>query len=88
MHWLRFGTYTVGSLATSILLGFITGYLLARREKTPEAWYLIGYLGFLFLLLASYTVRYSVFSPAAFATGQVSNCIVFGVVCLSAMRRL
>lgn len=82
MHWLRFGAYSVGSLATTILLGAITGYLLARRGKTPEAWYLTGYLGFLLLLLLSYTIRYSVLSSAALTTGQISNCIAFGVVCL------
>ena len=82
MQWLRLGAYSVGSLATTILLCCITGYLFARRGKTREGWYLTGYLGFLCVLLASYTVRYSVFSPAALATGQISNCIAFGVVCL------
>jgi PAS domain S-box-containing protein len=82
MSWLRLGSLSVGSLTTTILLGVITGYLLALKNKTVDTWYLTGYIAVLFLLLLSYTVRYSVFSPAAVATGQFSNLIVFGVVCL------
>ena len=82
MDWLRLSTYSVGSLTTTILLGAITGYLLSLKGKTRDTWYLTGHLGALFVLLLSYTLRYTVFSPAALATGQMSNLIVFGVVCL------
>jgi len=75
-------TFSVGSLATTVLLGVITGYLLSLKKKPRETWYLTGYIGILFLLLLSYTARYSIFSDRAVATGQVSNLIVFGVVCL------
>ena len=75
-------TYSVGSLSTSILLAVITGYLVCLRHKSRESWYLTGYIGILFVLLLSYTVRYSLFTEMAVATGQVSNLIVFGVVCL------
>ena len=54
-------TYSVGSLATTLLLGVITGYLLALRNKSRENWYLTGYIGILLLLLLSYTIRYSLF---------------------------
>ncbi len=82
MEWLRLGTLSVGSLTTTILLGMITGYLLSLRGKRRDTWCLAGYLGTLFVLLLSYTVRYSLFSPVSLATGQVSNLIVFGLVCL------
>jgi PAS domain S-box-containing protein len=80
--WLRLGSLSVGSLTTSVLLGFVTGYLLTVRRKTPDTWYLAGYIGALLVLLLSYTARYSLFAPASLATGQISNLIVFGVVCL------
>jgi PAS domain S-box-containing protein len=69
-------------LTTTLLLAVITGYLLSLKVKHPDTWYLAGYLGSLFVLLLSYTVRYSVFSSASVLTGQFSNLIVFGVVCL------
>jgi PAS domain S-box-containing protein len=75
-------TYSVGSLATTVLLGVITGYLLSSRHKSRESWYLTGYIGILFVLLLAYTLRYSLFTEASVATGQVANLIVFGVVCL------
>ncbi|MBN1835210.1 MAG: hypothetical protein JW820_05115, partial [Spirochaetales bacterium] len=75
-------TFSVGSLATTVLLGVITAYLLFLKKKPRETWYLSGYVGVLFLLLLSYTARYSLFTHHAVATGQVSNLIVFGVVCL------
>lgn len=82
MNWLRFSTLSIGSLTTTLLLAVITGYLLSLKVKHPDTWYLAGYLGSLFVLLLSYTVRYSVFSCASVLTGQFSNLIVFGVVCL------
>ncbi len=82
MNWLRFSTLSIGSLTTTLLLAVITGYLLSLKAKHPDTWYLAGYLGCLFVLLLSYTVRYSVFSSASLNTGQISNLIVFGVVCL------
>jgi len=82
MSWFRLGSLSVGSLTTTILLSLIVGYLLSRKDKTPDTWYLTGYLGTLLVLLLSYTVRYSVFSTASLATGQISNLIVFGVLCL------
>ena len=82
MSWLRFATLSIGSLTTTLLLAVITGYLLSLKAKHPDTWYLAGYLGCLFVLLLSYTVRYSVFSSASLNTGQFSNLIVFGVVCL------
>lgn len=82
MNWLRFSTLSIGSLTTTLLLAVITGYLLSLKAKRPDTWYLAGYLGCLFVLLLSYTVRYSVFSSASLNTGQISNLIVFGVVCL------
>jgi PAS domain S-box-containing protein len=81
MSWLRLSSLSVGSLTTTILLAVITGYLLSLKNKTGESWYLTGYIAALFVLLLSYTFRYSVFSPAAMASGQVSNLIVFGVLC-------
>jgi len=82
VNWLRFSTLSIGSLTTTLLLAVITGYLLSLKVKHPDTWYLAGYLGSLFVLLLSYTVRYSVFSCASVLTGQFSNLIVFGVVCL------
>jgi PAS domain S-box-containing protein len=82
MSWLRFGTLAVESLSSTILLLVITLYLVSAKGKTAEAWFFTGYLGSLFILLLSYTLRYSIFSPASLATGQISNLIVFGVVCL------
>jgi len=81
MGWLRLGTLAIESLSSTILLFAITLYLLSRKEKSGEALFFTGYLGFLFLLLLSYTVRYAVFSAASMATGQISNLIVFGLVC-------
>jgi PAS domain S-box-containing protein len=82
MSWLRLSTLSIGSLTTTILLGVIAGYMLAQRKKQADAWYLAGYIFALFILLLSYTIRYSVYSPAALATGQMSNLVVFGVVSL------
>ncbi len=82
MSWFRLSSLSVGSMSTTILLGLISGYLLTLRRKTPDTWYLSGYLGVLFVLLLSYAVRYSLFSAAGLYTGQFSNLIVFGVVCL------
>jgi PAS domain S-box-containing protein len=82
VNWLRFSTLSIGSLTTTLLLAVITGYLLSLKVKRPDTWYLAGYLGCLFILLLSYTVRYSVFSSVSINTGQFSNLIVFGVVCL------
>lgn len=83
MNWLRFNTLSIGSLTTTLLLAVITGYLLSLKVKHPDTWHLAGYLGCLFVLLLSYTVRYSVFSSVSVHTGQFSNLIVFGVVCLN-----
>jgi len=82
MSWLRLGNLAISSLTTSILLGVICGYMLAVKKKSPDAWFLTGYIASLFILLLSYTVRYSLFSSAGMATGQFSNLIVFGVICL------
>lgn len=82
MSWLRFGTLAIESLSSTILLLVITLYLVFSQGKTAEAWFFTSYLGSLFILLLSYTIRYSVFSPAGLATGQISNLIMFGVVCL------
>ena len=77
MHWLKLGTLAIESLTAAILLAVITVYLIVLKGKKREAWFLTGYLGVLMILLASYTVRYSLFSPAGFATAQISNLIVF-----------
>jgi PAS domain S-box-containing protein len=82
MDWFRLSSLSIGSLSTTIVLGVITVYLLSLKQKTTDTWYLTGYLGVLFLLLLSYTLRYSLFTPLALNTGQVSNLIVFGVACL------
>jgi len=82
MSWLRLGNLAISSLTTSILLGVICGYLFAVKKKSPDTWFLTGYITSLFILMLSYTIRYSLFSPAGMATGQVSNLIVFGVICL------
>lgn len=82
MSWFRLNAMAVGSLTTTLLLGVITAYLLLAPRKGRETWFLTGYLGALFLLLLSYTLRYSVFSFAALATGQMANLIVFGGACL------
>ncbi|MBT3273083.1 MAG: PAS domain S-box protein, partial [Spirochaetales bacterium] len=82
MTWLRFGTLSVGSLNTTILLGLITAYLLVVKNKPRDTRYLAGYLGILFMLLLSYTVRYSFFTNTGLAVSQTSNAIVFGVACL------
>ncbi len=82
MSWFRLNALAVGSLTTTILLGVTTFYLLSLKHKGRETLYLSGYLGSLFVLLLAYTVRYSVFSAAALATGQVANLIVFGVASL------
>ncbi len=74
--------YSIGNLVTSILLLVITGYLLLLKEKKIETWLIVGYITALALLLLSYVVRYSVVDRRAVATGQVSNLIVFGVLCL------
>ena len=79
MEWFRFNILSVGSLTSTILLGIIFIYLLSLKNKTSDTWYLTGYLCTLFLLLLSYTVRYSVFSNAGLFTGQFSNLIVFGI---------
>ena len=82
MTWLRLSTLSVGSLTTTILLGLITGYLLSLKRKRLVTWYLCGYIGTLFVLLLSYTIRYSLLSPVGLITGQFSNLIMFGVLCL------
>ena len=82
MDGLRFNTLSVESATTTLLLALFTGYLLSLKNKRPDTWYLAGYLGALLILLLSYTVRYSLFSSLAMHTGQFSNLIVFGVVCL------
>ena len=82
MNWLRFGTLAAGSLNTTILLGLITVYLLLTKRKAKDTWFLACYLGVLFILLLSYTIRYSLFSTVGLATAQLSNVIVFGVPCL------
>ncbi len=82
MGWLRLGVLAVGSFATSIMLLVIGAYVAALRGKTRDTWFLLGYLLSLCVLLVSYTARYSLFTPAGLATGQVSNLIVFGIVCL------
>ena len=82
MNWFRLGNLAISSLTTSILLGVICGYMLAVKKKSPDAWFLTGYIASLFILLLSYTLRYSIFSSAGMATGQFSNLIVFGVICL------
>ena len=82
MSWFRLGNLAISSLTTSILFGVMIGYMISVKNKSADAWFLTGYIASLFILMLSYTVRYSVFSPVAFATGQVSNLIVFGVICL------
>lgn len=82
MDWLRLGNLAISSLATTILFGVMFGYMLSVKNKTPDTWFLTGYIASLFILMVSYTVRYSLFTPAAIATGQISNLIVFGVICL------
>ena len=82
MEWLRLGNLSVGSMTTTILLGVIAGYLLGLKKKGRDAWYLTGYITALFVLLLSYTFRYSIFSRAGILTGQFSNLIVFGTACL------
>jgi len=82
MSWLRFGVLAVGSFTTTIMLLAICAYVAALPGKTQDTWYLLGYLASLFVLLLSYTARYSLFTPLGLATGQVSNLIVFGLVCL------
>ncbi len=82
MDWLRLGDLSVGSLTTTVLLALISVYMLTLKEKSSDTWYLTGYIVVLFILLLSYTVRYSVFSCAGRFTGQFSNLIVFGIVCL------
>ena len=82
MGWLRFGVLAVGSFDH---LHHAPGHQRLRRHlrgKTPDAWYMLGYLASLCILLASYAARYSIFSHAGVATGQFSNLIVFGVACL------
>jgi PAS domain S-box-containing protein len=79
---LRLGVLSVGSLATAIMLAAMCAYIAALPGKRRDTWYLLGYLVALALLLLSYAARYSLFTPAAVATGQVSNLIVFGVVSL------
>jgi PAS domain S-box-containing protein len=80
--WLRFNTLSVGSLTTTLLLALITGYLLSLKNKRPDTWYLSGYLAVLMILLLSYTIRYSLYTSMSRHTRQVSNLIIFGVVCL------
>jgi PAS domain S-box-containing protein len=79
VEWFKFNTLSVGSLTSTILLGIMFVYLLSLKNKTKDTWYLTGYLCTLFILLLSYTVRYSVFSHEGLMTGQFSNLIVFGV---------
>ncbi|HUV06083.1 MAG TPA: ATP-binding protein [Spirochaetia bacterium] len=82
MDWFRLSNLSIGSLTTAILLGVITVYLLTLKGKSPDTWYLAGYIAALFLLLLSYMARYSIFAFAGCATAQFSNLMVFGVVCL------
>jgi PAS domain S-box-containing protein len=82
LYRFKLGTLFIGALTTTILLAVITGYLLSRRNKARDAWYLTGYLMVIFLLTLSYTLRYAFFSPFTLNTGQLSNFIVFGIVCL------
>jgi len=82
LGWLRFNTLSVGSLTTTLLLALVTVYLFSLKNKRPDTWYLAAYLAALLILLLSYTIRYSLFTSISKHTRQVSNLIVFGVVCL------
>jgi RsiW-degrading membrane proteinase PrsW (M82 family) len=82
MEWFRLGNLAISSLATTILFAVMTGYMLTVKKKSTDAWLLTGYIATLFLLMASYTVRISIFSFVAIATGQISNLIVFAVIFL------
>ncbi|MEE8440923.1 MAG: ATP-binding protein [Spirochaetia bacterium] len=73
---------SIGSLTTTILLALIVLYLLSLKQKERDTWYLIGYMGSLFTLIAAYTLRYSVYHPADVWIGQMANLVVFGGVCL------
>jgi PAS domain S-box-containing protein len=82
MEWFRLGNLAISSLSTTILFAVMTGYMLTVKKKSPDAWFLTGYIAVLFILMVSYTIRISVFSSLAVKTGQISNLIVFAVVCL------
>ncbi len=82
MDWFRLGNLAISSLSTTILFAVMTGYMLTVKNKSADAWFLTGYIASLFILMVSYTVRISLFSPVAIATGQVSNLIVFAVIFL------
>jgi len=82
MEWFRLGNLAISSLSTTILFAVMTGYMITVKNKSADAWFLTGYIAVLFVLMVSYTIRISVFSSIAVATGQVSNIIVFAVVCL------
>ncbi len=80
--WFYLSEHSIGNLTTAILLVVITTYLLAIRHKQIDTWLLTGYLAVLAILLLSYAMRYSVLHRAALRHGQMSNSIVFGVLCL------
>ncbi len=82
MEWFRLGNLAISSLCTTILFAIMTGYMLAVKKKSVDAWFITAYITILFILMVSYTVRISIFSYIAIATGQVSNLIVFAVVSL------
>jgi len=82
LDWLRLSGLSIGSLTTTILLAVIVLYLFSLKQKKRDTWYLIGYMGSLFVLIAAYTLRYSVYHPADVWFGQISNVVVFGGVCL------
>ena len=82
MDWLRLSGLSIGSLTTTILLALIVLYLLSLKQKERDTWHLIGYMGSLFVLIAAYTLRYSIYHPADVWFAQIANLVVFGGVCL------
>jgi len=80
MDWFRFSTFSIGNMTAFIILCLILVYLLRIKEKSRPSWFLLGYVAVLALLLLSYLLRYTIFNPVSFYTGEMSNLIVFGVL--------
>jgi len=80
MDWFRLSKFSIGNMTAFIILCVILVYLLRIKEKSRPSWFLLGYVAVLALLLLSYLLRYTIFSPVAYYTAEISNLVVFGVL--------
>ena len=80
MDWLRFSNFSIGNMTTFIILCVILAYFISIKHKSKPTWFLLGYVAGLAILLISYLLRYTIFSPPAYFTAEMSNLVVFGVL--------